>query len=440
MGYERGKRVWRANQQHSWTFDFSFKSRRFHGSTGTMSKRDAERVARLEYERVIAEWHRANPNGTSKRVRSPEMTFAEAVAVYMDTRGDLDRNRAETAKHLLVLCQPEWIGAETLCSEIDMPLLFKVVTSRRRQPLMSREKKTLSGVLPPQRQVWAIETNRRVKRPFVAGMDRESDIILLSAAYVNRSTVDLIKRVLLFVGENYGVRLAPISWKKVRLVEAEPEIVALTFEEEQRLEEYLCDQDGYGDLVRFAVLTGLRLENFTELCWHQVDFDRGTITLNQKSANGRRKSHTIYMDEAIEQVLRAQVGRHPVHVFVFRASKTWINPKNGVSQTKGEAYPITYWGFRSWWVGCQKATGLTHITPHAFRRTAASRIVRFSGSLTAAQKLLGHTDIRTTAKHYARFTPDDALHAQRLVRIATQARMQAIRESDTASQAEHNGD
>ena len=47
-------------------------------------------------------------------------------------------------------------------------------------------------------------------------------------------------------------------------------------------------------------------------------------------------------------------------------------------------------------------TGLVRsdLTPHVFRRTAATLVAVSSGEIGAAQRLLGHTDPRTTIRHY----------------------------------------
>lgn len=438
MVHQRSKWVWRANDKAVWTYDFNFKGSRYTGSTSTKSKRLAEQCARAERDRVVAEWHRQYPHGTRKRSKPIDLTFGEAVASYVDNVGKFERNYDENKKHLLRLCEAGWIGASTLCSDIDTAMVHRIVAKRRSEALLSRPKKLADGsIRAGSKQVWVSVDGKLVKRIYIPNVDRSEDVICLSPAYVNRSTCDLIKRILNYVADCLGIASTTcIAWKRIRLKEPEPEIVEVKLQEEDQIEPLLVE--GYGAAFQFSILAGMRLENFTDLRWSQVDFSDRLIKLHQKGRGGIRKVHLIRIDEEMERILRLQWGRDPIHVFVFRASKTWKNPKNGQRYESGRLYPITYWGFASWWKGIQKMTGLSHLTPHSFRRTAASRLVRDTGSLVAAQNLLGHSDIRTTAKHYAKLSGDDVLEAQRKSRIVTADRRAAMRQGNNSSQTAHN--
>jgi integrase len=87
------------------------------------------------------------------------------------------------------------------------------------------------------------------------------------------------------------------------------------------------------------------------------------------------------------------------------AQRTRKCPKTGRKFIKGERYPITYYGMGSNKRKWPKAGVDARI--HDMRPTTGSRIVRKTGNLKAAQLLLGHSEIKTTANFYANVTIED---------------------------------
>jgi site-specific recombinase XerD len=74
----------------------------------------------------------------------------------------------------------------------------------------------------------------------------------------------------------------------------------------------------------------------------------------------------------------------------------------------GQRYPYSKQGWDRTWRRMLKEAGITDFRFHDLRHTSATRLVRASGNLKAAQKLLGHARIETTAR-YAHVTGDDLL-------------------------------
>ena len=91
-----------------------------------------------------------------------------------------------------------------------------------------------------------------------------------------------------------------------------------------------------------------------------------------------------------------QPFRHP-------NSKQPISPRRAFTKTS----------LRDRWRPAVEKAGITDLRFHDLRHTAATRIVRGTGNLKIAQVLLGHTDIRTTARYAHVFTKDvaDAMEA-----------------------------
>ena len=61
--------------------------------------------------------------------------------------------------------------------------------------------------------------------------------------------------------------------------------------------------------------------------------------------------------------------------------------------------------------------GLNDLTIHDLRRTVASRFLRHTNDLAATSKLLGHSSIELTAKHYAHVTNTDLATLMEKARI-----------------------
>jgi integrase len=272
----------------------------------------------------------------------------------------------------------------------------------------SRRDRRTGEMIPGERQVIDFETQE--PRDFVEGKDNPERIVLLAASTVNRTSIDLLKRVILYARETLEVPGMPaIRWKDYRLKEPPPRSRTLSHAEEGRIGEHL--REGYGAAFKFAVKAGFRLDNFAgEFVWDQVDFENRRITIVQKGGD----IHTAIMTNEIEAILRAQVGRSQKHVFMFRFKgrganpKPWVNPRNGKTYVPGELYPVTYWGFDSWFDDVKKATGLHDLTIHDLRRTAASRVMRASGNLEAARRLTGHKSNAMLLAVYNKLSDEEA--------------------------------
>ena len=73
-------------------------------------------------------------------------------------------------------------------------------------------------------------------------------------------------------------------------------------------------------------------------------------------------------------------------------------------------YPVTYEGMKTVWRRTARRLGIA-LRFHDTRHTAATRLLRRTGNLKLAQQLLGHADIKTTAKFYAHVMVDDLRRA-----------------------------
>jgi integrase len=271
-----------------------------------------------------------------------------------------------------------------------------------------------------------------------------SEVAPLSTATVNRQTWQLIRRIHLFAGKKLKVKdLEVIDWSDFAKGRMEPvRTREITFEDEDKIA--LLSDRGYGAVFRFGQLSGLRWHALCTLRWSQVNFADMEITIrNKRSARSKEnRSHTIPIDSAMLDLLRTEKGNHPEFVFTFEwEGADWRNPKNGTKYKGGQRYPVTPWGFRSWFERVKREAKLVDVRIHDIRRTAGGRVNRGAG-LVAAQKLLGHASVATTAKHYAHHTTDEQREAQERAHSATKARRKRLLEIDSldeTSQREYQG-
>jgi integrase len=258
--------------------------------------------------------------------------------------------------------------------------------------------------------VWALVQLRR--KEFRRGEERFG---LVKASTVNRTVLDTLKRALFHARDVKKVPIALVNWKKMRLKEAGARRREVSYEEEIAIEAAMAE--GFHDCFIFALLCGIRRENFTELRWSEVDFQNRQMNIVQK---GREPINPTITPE-VDELLQRQKGLHPEFVFTFVARKTWTNPKTGLRQVKGQRYPITYNGFESEFHQACKRAGVTGVTIHDLRRTFGCRTTRFAG-IAVASKAMHHSSIRITSEHYAHVENDavrDALtQAQEAARLS----------------------
>ncbi len=130
-------------------------------------------------------------------------------------------------------------------------------------------------------------------------------------ATVNR-TLEVIRAIL---------RKAAHEWEWIekvpkirRLPEPKRRIRWLTREEAARL---LRELPGHlRAMAEFSLETGLRQSNVKELQWSQVDLDRRTAWIHPDQAKSR-KAIAVPLSKAAVLILRQELGKHPVNVFIY---------------------------------------------------------------------------------------------------------------------------
>jgi len=230
--------------------------------------------------------------------------------------------------------------------------------------------------------------------------DRD-DMPLVSAATVNRTTVELLRRVFGRAREQWGIRFpsAP-KWGKHKMSEPQERDRELHGGERKAME-LAIRADGYADAVAFALASGFRLEECL-LRWPEVNWFAGKI---EKPGKGGRTVRTR-ITPAVKAILAPLVGHHPEAVFTYIAKRT--DPRKGL--VRGTRYPLTREGLKTAWRRAKARAGVQDLRFHDLRHDFGTRVQRACGNIKVTQRALNHADIRSTLR-YINVTDDEVTAA-----------------------------
>ena len=149
--------------------------------------------------------------------------------------------------------------------------------------------------------------------------------------------------------------------------------------------------------------TGLRLGEVLGLRWKDVDFENGTISIEQnmqrsksrglipedpKTENSRR---TIFVDEDVIKVLQKEQSRQ-------LADDDLKNSKMVVCNRKGK--PLEPRRFSKEFDDIRKGINMNEVTRHALRHAIASLLIDNNVPVTEVSAMLGHADQAFTFRRY----------------------------------------
>lgn len=340
----------------TFSYDFGLGGRRFSGDTGATSKRTAEAVERTRKDEARRDL------ALLKSANGSPWTFGKALTVYFREKlgGQLD----QSTKSVFAWLQRE-VGSDTPLMEINTGFIAGLIAKRASEP----GKKGL-----------------------------------VSDGTVNRTVTEPLRRIIRYAGNIHEQPVRKINWSALLRKEDNERVRELGADEEAKLFEHL--RPDYHDIIRFYLVTGVRLAEVCQLRWDQVDLEHHRMTILRKGG----KTKPLPLSPTAMALITAQRGRHPKYVFTFVAEKNNSNPKTGAVYEKGKRYPITYAGLSTAFKRDRTAAGIVDFRFHDLRHTAASRILRKSKNLKAVQTILGHENIETTMR-YAHVIDDDLIEA-----------------------------
>lgn len=372
--------VYKREGSETYSFDFKLRGRRFSGSTGATTRREAERAEAREREVAKAELRRLS--GT---VREP-MTFEVAASRYWHEVGQHHGGGGDENTLWSLAWLKRHIGPARRIADIDDAVVAGIIAIRRGERIRSGQ-------------------NRKGKS--------DKPARLVSPATVNRSVTEPLRKILNRARRTWKEPVGDIAWGDHLLREPRERIREMRTEEEARIFSVL--RPDYQPAVRFALLTGLRLGEIPRLRWQDVDWGGRQVTVHGKGG----KIATVPLAPDVRELLWSLRGHHQETVFTYVAERTREGRK------RGERHPITRAGLQTAFRRVMPNADVLNYSFHDNRHTAATRVLRATGNLKIVQRLLRHDQITTTAK-YAHALDEDVMAA-----------MQLAAERATAAQAEH---
>ncbi|MBL0403757.1 tyrosine-type recombinase/integrase [Microvirga aerilata] len=377
----------------------------------TGSKRNKDKASALQKQwrdETTTELKAAEAN----RVRNPkgkilDQTLDEAVAEYFDDHdGQWSGTKDIEADFRRII---GYLGPHFMISDIDTELIIEMMNKRKREHVKLRTK------------------DGKPKIDKKTGQPKPQKLV--SARTVNITVGERMKWFLSHMAAK-GRQIQPIRWEAVWLKEA-PRHTEFTYEHERKmLATYRKD---HLPALCFALAGGPRREQFVDLRWDQIDWNKGTITfktLKKKAKKGQEpKPYVLAMTKSIENLILSQIdpgtGKpyHSEYVWTYLAERTFHNNKTGQHYVKGQRYRLTYEGIGTGWARWKKAQDLTNVRMHDMRHAAGERlaeacadplIVRDSmnhGSLAMSERYMG--GVRTERIRQAMLARE-ALDAQRM--------------------------
>lgn len=359
--------IYKPQSSQIYLYDFWRGGHRFSGSTGKKSKREAleiERLKRTEAERVLCD-------AEERKIRP--MTFSEACGRYWLEVGQYAKSAGQIESHIDYLLKQ--LGEATPLNEIDDDKIAKLVARRRGEYVVKHMKPKKSKEPKPLKRV--------------------------SNATVNRSTLEPLKRVLLRARNLWGQQVAPIRWREHKLAEPEERVRTLSADEEKRF--FIALAQPYFPITYFAMRTGCRKMECINLKRSDIDWAARTIKILGKG--GILKTVPLPID--VQEIIFPLTPTHDGYVFAAPAKEN--EPRCRMTE---RAY------YAAVKAACRRA-GIDDFRLHDLRHTAATRLLKATGNLKMAQKLLRHASIKTTAKYAHVFDDElrDALDAMTLQKV-----------------------
>jgi len=331
-----------------WQYDFQINKRRFHGSTHCTTKRDAERFeAKLRASIALGD------------VDKSPITLDVACAEFWDQSGKHDASSSTTDYQVAKLCS--LLGERKLLSELG-PKEFNTYIAKRRTEGVGPA--TINRELEVARRIWKLAAANSHQVPTI-GQDRH------------------------------------VEWAALMLDEPQERVRELLPDEERRLFEHLGDD--LAAVVEFAMLSGQRKASVITLERSRVDLAGMRATVTMKGS----KQHTFPLTARMAEIIleRPEVDDCP-YVFTYKCRRPSPARKDRPARHKGKRYPFSSKGWSRQWRQALADAEISNFRFHDLRHTRATRLVRATGNLKAVQKLLGHSDISTTAR-YAHVLDED---------------------------------
>jgi integrase len=155
----------------------------------------------------------------------------------------------------------------------------------------------------------------------------------------------------------------------------------------------------YGPLVVFACATGLRPEEWSALQWRDIDRSARRCSIRRTWASGELR-YEGKREASLRTVLLADVALDALDGLPQPLrSDQLVFPA-----TEGGYVSLSNWRRRVWYPALERS-GLERRPLYQMRHTFATLALAAGMPVDFVSRQLGHTDIRTTLRFYARYIP-----------------------------------
>lgn len=201
------------------------------------------------------------------------------------------------------------------------------------------------------------------------------------------------------------------------------EIEIYTKDEQDKLIEVSRMDNIYGDLVIFALFSGMRKGEILGLQWDDIDFERRIIKVNKqlqriKNYDSDIKSKTILrleyntktsnstrtvpMMNCLEEILKEHYNKQLEIKRIFKKS---YNKQNMVF-CREDGAPLDPDTVLAKYHKLTENAGIKKCTFHALRHTFATRALESGMNVKVVSKILGHSSVEFTLNTYTHALPD----------------------------------
>ncbi len=159
-------------------------------------------------------------------------------------------------------------------------------------------------------------------------------------------------------------------------------------------------------IITLLLGTGLRVSECVGIDINHIDFGTNGIKITRKGGN----QVIIYFGEEVERAL-----------YAYLAEREEVKAMPGSEDALFLSIQKKRLGVRSVQKLVKKysemVTAIKKITPHKLRSTYGTALYRETGDIYLVADVLGHSDVNTTKKHYAKLSDENRRHAANVVRL-----------------------
>jgi integrase len=303
----------------------------------------------------VQERERARALVKAARHAAVSLQIDHVAERYWNERGQYHSGADNTSRDLARLV--EYFGKTKLLTDIADADVAKLVAARRATPVANREG-------------------------------------LVSNATVNRSTTGTLRTLFAFA-KSEGVRFEhEPQWRRHMLAKPMERVRELHDDEAERIDAAM--RADFEPFFAFVRATGMRQKECVKLRWSEVNWSARQIVKLGKGGN----RITFPITTVLREILWPLRGHHAEYCFTYVATRT----RDG--RVKGERYPLTISGVKTYWRRMRMKAGVSGFRFHDFRHDFATKLLRQTGNLKLVSRALNHADVKTTAR-YAHVLDED---------------------------------